>query len=315
MGSRKSSTELTNWGVWLPPIGLTVFLISVSFYNYLLFHTLAELFAIVVAILLSVVAWQTYPFSRNSFLMYLGCGYFWIGALDGIHALVYKGMSVFPITVANPATQFWIATRYSEALLLLTAPFFLKRPVARNSFFGAFGMIAVVLYTLVMTGNFPDAFIEGQGLTPFKVTSEYVIIALLVGALVHLAMRRASMAARVFGLLAISIILTIGAELAFTFYVSVYGLSNLVGHISKFVSFWLIFMAVVRESLTEPYQGLEQQVEERTAELKTANRELESANQELEAFSYSVSHDLRAPLRAMDGFSHALLEDYGDKPR
>jgi len=47
--------------------------------------------------------------------------------------------------------------------------------------------------------------------------------------------------------------------------------------------------------------------------LRQRTEELEAANKELDAFSYSVSHDLRVPLRAMDGYSHMLEEDYGDR--
>ena len=147
---------------------------------------------------------------------------------------------------------------------------------------------------LILTGNFPDAFIEGKGLTSFKIYSEYLIIALLASSLVFLWNQKNHIDNYILNLMVAAIILTMIAELAFTFYVSVYGVSNLVGHFFKFFSYWLLYEAVVHTSLKQPIKLLRQDLKKEIHDRKLLEKEL----------IYQVSHDSLTGLN-----SRAMLEE------
>ncbi|MCK9531591.1 MAG: EAL domain-containing protein [Gammaproteobacteria bacterium] len=247
------------WGNWLAPVFLSLILVATAATQFLLFHSLAELFAISVAVTVFVVAWNTFPFTYSSFLLYVGCGYLWIAGLDLIHTLTYRGMGVFPIAGANTATQFWVAGRLYEALVLFSAPFFLHRQVAPRLVLGATGAAFVLLCGLIVTGVFPTAYVEGVGLTRFKVGSEYTIVLILLGAILLLQKRRGSMDANVNRFISIAAGLTAVAELVFTLYVEIVSTAMVIGHLLKFWSYWFVYVALVQFTLRNPFLVLGRQ--------------------------------------------------------
>ena len=87
-----------------------------SLYSYLLFHSLIEIFSIVVGCCIFVLAWNSREHLDNNYLLFLGIAYLFVSALDLLHTLAYKGMGVFPGYDANLPTQLWIAARYVQGL-------------------------------------------------------------------------------------------------------------------------------------------------------------------------------------------------------
>ncbi|MEW5911570.1 MAG: MASE3 domain-containing protein [Thermodesulfobacteriota bacterium] len=236
---------------------------SISLYSFLLFHSLAELFSVIIAFCIFVVAWNSRRYLDNGYLLFLGVGYLFVALLDVLHTLAYKGMGVFPGYDANLPTQLWIAARYLQAISLLLAPLFLRRmPRLDYLFLGYSAATGLVLLSLFAWEVFPACYVEGVGLTWFKKISEYVICLILAGAGALLLRSRAFFTARVLHLLLWSLGITILAEIAFTFYVSVYGLSNLLGHFAKIVSFYLIYRALIVTGVAKPQELLFRELKE-----------------------------------------------------
>ena len=238
-------------------ICILALLFALSFRNYLLFHGLAEIFSASIAFGVFMIAWHSREFMENRYLLLLGIAYLFVGALDVLHTLAYKGMGVFPAYGADLPTQLWIAARYLESFSLLAAFLLRERPWSPRVVLPSYAvLVSLLLVSIFVPGVFPPCYVEGTGLTPFKRVSEYVICAVLAAVLVLLFKNRWAFHERVFALMALSVGATILGELAFTFYVSVYGLSNVAGHFFKIVSFYLIYKAIIRTGLEEPYDLL-----------------------------------------------------------
>ncbi len=244
-----------------------------SSYNFLLFHTLAELFSIVVAFGIFALAWNSKRFIDNNYLLVIGIAYLFVAIIDLLHTLSYKGMGVFPDYDANLPTQLWIAGGYVQSMSLLVAPLLIGRKLNANYILlGYLTATALLLASIFAWQVFPVCFVEGVGLTPFKKISEYVISTILLVAIYLLFLRRDKFDRNVFRLLTASIIVTICSELFFTFYTDVYDIFNIIGHFLKIVAFYLIYRAIIWTGFAKPYGLLFRDLKQREEALEASEK-------------------------------------------
>ncbi|HEX8963776.1 MAG TPA: MASE3 domain-containing protein [Rhodocyclaceae bacterium] len=225
-------------------------------YSYLLFHSLAELFSVCIAVAIAIIAANCWRLIRNQYVLVLGAAYFFVGLLDVLHTLSYKSMPIFT-DYDYYAPQFWIAARYLESSSMLAGFLFLgsRRRLRPAATIAAFSVVtAASIASILYFRNFPVCFVAGEGLTRFKILSEFAICGILLLAVLLLHRRRRLFDPAVYRLIQWSALLAIASELCFTLYTSdaMSDAFNEIGHLFKAARFFLIYKALVVTGLGDP---------------------------------------------------------------
>jgi sigma-B regulation protein RsbU (phosphoserine phosphatase) len=291
---------------------LTVFLVSLIVYgtvgwydsyiyrilymdDYLNLHLGLEGLSILMSFCIFLVAFYTLVSKKNTRTFVFMCTFISIGILDYMHTLTYKGMPGFLAEASvDNATAFWIAARITGAFGLLVASLTKPESIIKLPRFGA--VLAALLYsgTIIYLIAYkpeiiPPLFIEGHGLTPLKIYLEYSIIVLHIITIILFFMRYLKAeCAKEYRYMILSLLLCIFSEISFAAYTSVYDTYNLLGHLYKIIAYYLLFKAKFVSNVQKPYlalhkaeaelqeyvDNLEQLVEQRTEEIRTANDKL-----------------------------------------
>ena len=230
-------------------------------------HIAFETFAVVIAMLVFGITWNSYSAERSTNTLILACGFLLVGLLDFGHMFSFKGMPDF-VTPSGPekAIQFWLTGRFVTAFVLLAVALRAWRPLTdtrmRYAMLASSLVLAVLVYWSVLFHGhkWPDTFIEGHGLTRLKIAAEYLIIFILVvaGVLFYRVTRRSGTQSVDASNLAAACAVTVLSELCFVLYSAVSDVFNLLGHVYKVIAYIFIYRAVFIDSVREPYLRLRQ---------------------------------------------------------
>jgi len=257
---------------------MAVFILSMSFFllvrilqpwlyrtvdidTYLVFHNIAEFFSVMVSLSIFGAGWYTCDQSKNRHVLFIGCAFLGIGLMDFMHTLAYPGMpDLLTPNSANKSTQFWIVVRLFAAAAFLTSAFIYKdntwRWLTKRYMLTAVLVISALTFIGITyyPSHLPATFIEGSGLTPFKIYSEYLIIGLLAVAFAAYWKRFKRTGDKLLIFYLAAFIVCIFSELAFTLYECAFDTYNALGHIYKVIAFFLIYQGLFIAAVKHPYK-------------------------------------------------------------
>ncbi|TXT56393.1 MAG: putative Histidine kinase [Promethearchaeota archaeon] len=265
---------------------IVILLYILNYINQPLFHIIVEFFAILIFGGIFIIGWNSRKYRQDSFFLILGISSLFIAYLDFLHTISYPGLSVIPGSTLNMSVQFWIVARYLQAASILFAFIMMNKQINPTVMLGGFFGLSVGLSLLIFIGMFPITYIEGVGLTPFKVISEYLICGLIAISILMVYLRREAIDYYISILITVSFVFLIFSEINFTLYFDRLDFSVVLGHILKIISSFFLYLAIFENGIANPFDTL-------FKKLKTHEKDLEDKNKSLEEFNRILYEEIK----------------------
>ena len=277
---------------------------------YVPLHTAMHVFSLVVSWLVFAIGWNTHDPERAGSITLLACGFLGVALLDFGHALSYPGMPDL-VTPASPtkSINFSLVSRSLAALALLAIAFVPRKPLAAPSRGYIYLFVALALVTLVYWAVlfrpeiFPQVFVPGSGLTPFKISIEYIIVGVhVLAAAGFYRQLRTSQSANAGYLLAASVVMALSQAMN-ALYSHPYDVHNFISHVYRVIGYMLIYRGIFISEMREPYniaEHLQSELRDSAMRLRQMGARMQhDVEQERKRISHSLHDEMGQNLTAL----------------
>lgn len=238
--------------------------LAISPNTFLVAHSIMEMFAIIVAVMIFFTAYGEHDFHRSARALLLSYAALASGMFDMLHMLSYIGMpDLYDANTANKSIMFWLLARSSIAAGLLI---YILLPEARSVrlnkkrlglILTIVGVVVIAAVLLRIMKDLPPTFIPGTGLTMIKILLEWLLVFVFAGTALLLYLRRYQIEDCDVHRLLLALLIMAVSELFFTMYVKVSNTANLTGHIYKVIAYYYLYGAVFTDTVRRPFRQIE----------------------------------------------------------
>lgn len=287
---------------------ITSLALTLGYFNTMTFHTIAELFTIIIAFSAFIIVLNTYNISQNSYLTFLGIGFGFVSIFEIIHVLTYAGTDIFMINNANINSLLAIVPRLLQSLIILVSFLFINKKIKITLSVTIYCVISIALIAgILFLGSNIVTYIDDIGFIMLYQGLEIIAAVLFSVALITLIFNRKKLKFRIYKYMLFSLLTSVIADVLLVMDANMNSMINVSSHILKFIAFFCIYKAVIQNTLRNPVDSMFFELDMVKNELAEKNYEV-SKNNEVLKHDIDDLHAVEKLLRKSKAWSRSIFE-------